>query len=209
MKKDLGSCIALWGEEIRGIAQNGLLFAENDYDRARYQRLQEIAGEMAAAVTGEEPSALLERFRLEPGYATPKVGVAAALFDEEDRILLIQRADNRLWAMPGGWADIGFSPAQVAVKEVYEETGLTISVTRLIGLYDGRSNNFKNFFHLYHLVFEGRVTGGEITLAPDETLAASWYKQNELPPLSPGHDRAIRDAFLRRHLKEAFFDPPR
>jgi ADP-ribose pyrophosphatase YjhB (NUDIX family) len=205
-KPDLSSALAALGEELRGIAQNGLLFAQNDYDRERYRRVQELSAELGALVSGGAPSAILAEFLLLPGYATPKVGVAAALFDEPGRLLLIQRADNKLWAMPGGWADIGKRPAEVARKEVLEETGLVAEIERLIGLYDGRANSFKNFYHLYHLVFAGKVTGGEVRLAPDETLDLGWFSEEVLPPLSPGHDRAIRDAFARRHLPEAYFD---
>lgn len=205
--KDSTTRLAALGEELRGIAQNGLLFALNDYDRERYRRAQEIAAELAALVSGGGVDEIVAEFQRQPGYATPKVGVAAALFDAQGRMLLIQRADNKLWAMPGGWADIEKKPAEIARKEVLEETGLVAEIERLIGLYDGRANQFQNFYHLYHLVFSGRVIGGEPKLAPEETLALDWFTEEQLPPLSSGHDRAILDAFQRRDRPEAFFDP--
>jgi ADP-ribose pyrophosphatase YjhB (NUDIX family) len=205
----LAALLAAWGEELRAISQNGLLFALNDYDRERYSRIQAISAEISARVSSGAVEEITAAFAREPGYATPKVGVAAALFDGEGRMLLIQRADNKLWAMPGGWADVGFRPSEVAVKEVREETGLAAEITGLIGVYDGRANSFQNFYHLYHLVFSGRVIGGEPKLAPEEALDLGWFSEAELPPLSPGHERAIRDAFARRGSPEAFFDPPR
>jgi ADP-ribose pyrophosphatase YjhB (NUDIX family) len=201
--------LALWGEELRAMCQNGLLYSKDTFDIDRYQRIQQIAAELAALVSGGEPKEIVAEFQRMPGYATPKVGIAAAIFDQQNQMLLIQRADNQLWAMPGGWADVNLRPAEVAVKEVLEETGLHITIDRLLGVYDGQQNNFQNFYHLYHLVFSGTVTGGTPTLAPDETLAIQWYTEKNLPKLSPGHDHAILDAFQRRNATDAFFDKPR
>lgn len=200
--------IARFAEELRGMAQNGLTFSRDKYDIARYQRIQAIAAELAALVTGAPAEELRAEFSRHPGYATPKVGVAAAIFDGEGRMLLIQRADNQLWAMPGGWADIGVRPAAVAVKEVHEETGLEVSITGLLGVYDGYVNQFQNVYHLYHLVFGAVLAGGRLQLAPDEALAADWFRHDALPPLTPGHDRAIHDCFARYGRPDAYFDPP-
>jgi ADP-ribose pyrophosphatase YjhB (NUDIX family) len=201
--------LALWGEELRAMCQNGLLYSKDSFDITRYQRIQQISAELASLVSGGVPAEIVAEFQRLPGYATPKVGIAAAIFDAQGQMLLIQRADNHLWAMPGGWADVSLRPAEVAVKEVLEETGLHIKIERLLGVYDGQQNNFQNFYHLYHLVFSGTITGGTPTLAPDETLAMNWYTEENLPTLSPGHDHAILDAFRRRRSTEPFFDPPR
>jgi ADP-ribose pyrophosphatase YjhB (NUDIX family) len=200
--------IAHWGEELRAMSQNGLHYTKDSFDIERYKRIQQIAAEMASLVSQGVPADIVAEFERLPGHATPKVGVAAAIFDEQGKMLLIQRADNKKWAMPGGWADVGLRPAEVAVKEVLEETGLQIKIDRLMGVYDGRGNNFNNFYHLYHLVFSGTVTGGTPTLAPDETLAMGWFAVDQLPELSPGHDKAILDTFRRKHMSEAFFDHP-
>jgi ADP-ribose pyrophosphatase YjhB (NUDIX family) len=200
--------LAHLAEELRGMAQNGLLYSQDRFDIERYQRIRDIAAECFAALTGVPAEAFSEEFSRHPGYATPKVGVAAAIFDEQGRMFLIQRADNRQWAMPGGWADIGLSAAAVAVKEAREETGLDIEITRLLGLFDGRANQFTNVYHLYHVVFAARVVGGALRLAPDEALDAKWYSADELPELTPGHDRAILDAFARYASPDAYFDRP-
>src|SRR5579871_4110696 len=110
-------------DELRAMASNGLLFSQNPYDRARYERLLVIAAEMAAAGSGLTEQTFLDIWRSESGYITPKVGVAAAVTDDAGRLLLIRRRDNGLWAMPGGWAEIADTPAAGAIREVQEETG--------------------------------------------------------------------------------------
>jgi ADP-ribose pyrophosphatase YjhB (NUDIX family) len=200
--------LARWAEELRAMSQIGLLYSKDHYDIARYKRIQEMAAEMAALTTGGTSEEILAEFQRQPGYATPKVGVATAIFNDKGQMLLIKRADNKLWAMPGGWADVTLRPSAVAVKEVLEETGLTVKIERLIGVYDGHNNNFDNFYHLYHIVFSGVVIGGEPTLAPEETLGIEWFEEGNLPELSPGHDVAIRDTFQRIKSADAFFDAP-
>jgi ADP-ribose pyrophosphatase YjhB (NUDIX family) len=208
MPNDTTEKIARWAEELRAMSQTGLLYSKDHFDIARYQRIQQMAAEMAALTTGDPVHEIVAEFQRQPGYATPKVGIATAIFNERGQMLLIQRADNKLWAMPGGWADVALRPAEVAVKEVLEETGLHVKIERLIGVYDGHNNQFQNFYHLYHIVFSGVVTGGTPTLAPDETLAIEWFNENHLPALSPGHDVAIRDTFQRIKSTDAFFDLP-
>ncbi len=149
---------------------------------------------------------LLDAWRAESGYITPKVGVAAAVPDGSDGLLLIKRRDNGLWAMPGGWAEIADTPATGAVREVLEETGLIVRADRLLGLYDGWLHKFSRLNHLYHIVFLCSVVGGTLQAA-DEVLDAGFFSRHALPPLAPGHAVAIDDAFAalaNPHLPVAF-----
>lgn len=195
--------LATWADELRAMAAIGQLYGHDSYDIERYRRLAAIAAEILGSATGlpePEIQALLAR---DLGYVTVKVGVATAVFDERGRQLLVRRRDNGLWAMAGGWADIGDSPAAMAAREVREETGLEVRVERLLGLYDSRRRSFSHAHHIYHLVFLARWSSGEPIVTP-ETLDVRWFRPGEpLPPCSPGHEEAISDAFL------AWVDPGR
>lgn len=188
--------LATWAEDLRSMAALGLLYCANDYDRERYERIAAIAAQMLAAATGQRPDAVRDRLAAEIGYVTVKVGVAAAVFDPAGRQLLVQRADNGLWAQPGGWADVGDSPAAMTARETLEETGLTVRVERLVGLYDSRTRGFRHAHHIYHVVFLCSVAGGTPSVTP-EIRALDWYTPETLPPLSPGHRDPVRDAFAR------------
>lgn len=190
--------IGAWADELRAMAAIGLLYGRDSYDLERYRRLQEIADAMLSAVTAQPAATLRERLSADIGYVTVKVGVAAAVFDRRGRQLLVQRQDNGLWAQPGGWADVGDSPAAVAAREVREETGLAVRVERLVGLYDSRRRQFRHPHHIYHVVFQCSVMGGMPAVTP-EIRALAWFAPDAaLPPLSPGHQPAIADAFRAR-----------
>jgi ADP-ribose pyrophosphatase YjhB (NUDIX family) len=193
-----GAQLAAWADELRAMSALGLLYARDPYDLERYRRLQQVADAMLSAVTGEPAATLRERLDADTGYVTPKVGVAAAVFDREGRQLLIQRQDNGLWAQPGGWADVGESPAQITAREVREETGLVVRVEQLVGLYDSRVRLFRHPHHIYHVVFLCSVVEGTASVTP-EIRALAWFAPGEpLPPLSPGHAPAVADAFRAR-----------
>lgn len=189
--------LAGWADELRAMAAIGLLYAHDGYDRNRYARIQRIAAEMLGLLTEREPTVIERQLAADIGYVTVKVGVAAAIFDARDRLLLVRRRDNALWAMPGGWADVGDSPAEMTAREVREETGLLVSSRRLIGLYDSRRRGFRHVHQIYHLVFDCVVLGGKAVVT-DETLAVDWFTAEALPSLSPGHLDPIRDAFHAR-----------
>lgn len=111
-----------WAKKLQAIAQNGLTYTENPFDVERYKSLQAIAAEMMATYSQTEPSYILDLFAREVGYATPKVDVRGAVF-RGDTLLFVREREDGCWTLPGGWADIGDSPAEVAVREVYEESG--------------------------------------------------------------------------------------
>jgi ADP-ribose pyrophosphatase YjhB (NUDIX family) len=172
-----------WAREIQAMSQTGLTFSQDSYDRARYDRLQAIAAEIAASHTDLAAEYWQAQFSRQPGYATPKVDVRAAIISA-GRILLVQeRADER-WCLPGGWADIGESPAEMVAREVREESGLEVVARRIVGVYDAnRVQTPLEFFHAYKIVFLCEVVGG----APrpsDETLAVDYFDPSDPPPLS-------------------------
>ena len=165
--------------ELKSIAEAGLRFSEGPYDRERYLRLHELSSlPMTAAVPDF-------KWPQEFGYATPKVDVRAAVFNENNRILLVQEASSGEWTLPGGWADLNGSPAENAVKEVREESGIDVEVVKLIACWDkDKQGHPRQPEHVYKLVFLCRITGGKLATS-HETTGADFFSADDLPPLCP------------------------
>jgi 8-oxo-dGTP pyrophosphatase MutT (NUDIX family) len=138
--------------------------------------------------------------------------VEAAVFDDDGRILLLQRSDDSLWAMPGGLQEMGETSAEGAVRETREETGYDVEVVDLLGLYDSRLCGTRASIQLLHVVFRCRLLGGspEAITTPGESLAIDWFAEDGLPPLSAGHTVRVPEAFAFRHqqVASARFDRP-
>lgn len=206
-----------WSEALAGVARTGLGFTENLYERERFEEVLKIAADIRAAA--EEESEAEHEFeewlrdvgKGVAGYVTPKVAVAAVVGDDEGRMLLTQRADYGIWLYPVGWADIGYSPSEVAVKEVYEETGIEVEPLRLIAVFDSLRLHFA-MVPLYSLVFHCRVLGGELKGHPLETRDVGFFGRDELPaPLAGGGhwvDLAFR-AIAGEEPIDPYFDLPR
>ena len=143
-----------------------------------------------------------------PRPVTPLCGCDAFVLNHEKKILLIRRADNGLWAMPGGLQNTDETPVQCTVRECFEETGFKIRVTRLVGVWSslGRERPNDPYKHTVytHLVYQGEWLGGSATPS-DETTDIRWFGENELPQLSDGHD--LRIAFGFRQDKEPGLPP--
>jgi ADP-ribose pyrophosphatase YjhB (NUDIX family) len=173
-----------WTRALQALAQTGLTYAEGPYDRERYEAVQRIAAEMAAAAGGEEPEELLARFSEESGYRTPKVDVRGVVL-ESDRLLLVREPGSPGWCLPGGWADVGETPSRAVEKEVVEEAGLTVRAVRPLGVFD---RDFRGRLrwpaHVYKLYVLCEPLGG--TPVPDgvETEAAAYFGLDVLPELS-------------------------
>ncbi len=120
-----------WAQKIQATAQNGLTYTENAFDIERYQYLQKLAAEIITNYTNVEQSYILDLFTQETGYATPKVDVRGAVF-QENKILLVKERSDGCWTLPGGWADISESPSESVVKEILEESGYHTRATKLI-----------------------------------------------------------------------------
>ncbi len=182
-------------EELRALSNNGLQYTDDPYQIERYRKILGLSAELLDIVAAQSLGEIKERFFADIDYKTPLCVVDTAVFDEQQRILLIQRADDQLWAMPGGMCDVGEAPAAAAAREVWEETGYRVEVTHLIGLFDSRRQPDQQSRHLYHLLFAGRVIGGEP--APSiETLRVQWFDLDAIPwdALSPGHAERLRVA---------------
>ncbi len=145
-----------------------------------------------------------------PGYVTPKVAIGAVVGNDAGEILLVQRADSGVWLYPTGWADIGYSPAEVAVKEVREETGIECEPVRLLSVIDGQRMGFSRF-GMYMLLFFCRATGGELRRHPLETSDVGWFGPTALPDATAGASWWAPSAFAAIGGEETptTFDLPR
>lgn len=192
-----------WARKIDAIAQAGLTFCENDFDRERYQQLRELAGEILSAQTGAGPAVVNGWFAAQPGYATPKVDVRSACFRDGRLLLARERSDGR-WCLPGGWADVGDAPSTSAEREVLEETGYVARAKALIGVFDANRNNEDgrplSYHHGYKLIFACELIGGAPLAANHEILGSAFFGRDEIPPLSEARtNRAQLEACFRYH----------
>ena len=205
-----------WSETLAAIARTGLGFTESLYERERFEEVLKVAADMRVAAGHElEAEVLVEEWLRAvgdgvAGYVTPKVAVGAVVGNERGEILLVQRADSGVWLYPTGWADVGYSASEVAVKEVREETGIDIEPLRLIAVLDGLRLGFTRI-PLYSLVFHCRAVGGELAAHPLECADVGWFAEDSLPFPLAGFDRWGPAAFaaIRGERFDVAFDPPR
>ena len=171
-----------WAQEIFSLSQSGITYSGNEYDIERYKRLQEITAEMIARQSEITKESVLESFSMQAGYITPKVDVRGAVIRDGKILLIQERADDR-WAMPGGWADLGNSPASVAEREVWEESGFRVKAEKVVAVIDANRIEPMEFYHAYKIIFLCKLLGGEPRVS-HETLAVDFFDPDHLPPLS-------------------------
>lgn len=172
-----------YARRLQAIAQSGLAYSPSPYDLERYETVREIAAQMMAAISTAPVEPIRVLFAGQSGYATPKVDVRAALF-RDDTILLVREREDGGWTLPGGWADVGESPADATVREVREESGYQTRAVKLLALYDRNRHGHPPIpFHAYKLFFQCELLGG--APAPSsETTAVDWFAADALPALS-------------------------
>jgi len=173
-----------WARRFQAIAQTGLAYCKDPYDRQRYEEIQGLAADiMANGAELPDSAPLLNIFKNDLGYATPKIDIRAAVFDR-DRILLVQEREDGLWTLPGGWADVGESASSIAMREVKEESGYDITISKLAAVYDRDKHDHPPMaFHVYKFFFLGILRGGTATTSV-ETTAADFFPEDQFPSLS-------------------------
>ena len=189
--------------KLSALAQDGLTFAANPYEVDRYQQVSRLATDLLAALSGQPADELAIELGRDSGYATPKVDVRGAIFDDQQRVLLMQEKTDGRWSLPGGWADPGDSPSSAVTREILEETGYHSSAVKLIACWDReiQQNPPPLAVHVYKLFFLCRPDGTVQPPAALETLDVGWFAIGELPPLSLGrvNHRQLERA-LAHHL---------
>jgi ADP-ribose pyrophosphatase YjhB (NUDIX family) len=205
-----------WAESLSGIARTGLGFTQSLYERERFEEVLKVAADIRVAAVEEAEADVLFEEWLDTvgegvgGYVTPKVAVAAVVGNDEGEILLTQRSDSGVWLYPVGWADVGYSPAEVAIKEVYEETGIEVEPARLIAVFDGLRLGFARI-PMYSMVFHCRMLGGALAGHPLETRSVGFFARDALPWPLAGGERWVDLAFaaINGEDRPCDFDPPR
>ncbi len=207
---DLSQRMRLWADELRAIAREGLHWsASNPYDSHRYRRVLRIAAEIFAAQDTRSIEEIEHIYRDGLLKIGPDPVGDAAVINDRGEILLIQRSDDGLWAMPGGAFEVGETPAEGACREAFEETGLRVEPVALVGVYDSRLLGSRASVHMYQFTFLCRLRDVDAEpTASSEVLAVQWVAEADLPELSPGHASRIADAFRwwRGEIREAVFD---
>jgi ADP-ribose pyrophosphatase YjhB (NUDIX family) len=204
---DLKQALYLIADEMRGMASMTKAYANNIYDSDRAERMMELAARIAALTDNQNPQVVHEIFEHEPWLRySPAIGVDAAVFNDKQELLLIQRRDNERWVMPGGVAEIGQTLSEAVLRELWEEAGLRGQVTQLLGVFDGRLWQTRSKVHLIHVVFQVSC----IELTPNigtEAIDAGFFPVDQLPiTIDQGHAQRIPHciAALRG---TPFFDP--
>ncbi|MBY8914867.1 NUDIX hydrolase [Bacillus sp. YC2] len=198
-----------WAKQLQSMAQSGLAYSKDIYDVERFEEIRKISIDIMAHHTEIDKTIIKDVFAGDTGYATPKVDIRAAVFKDQT-ILMVKEKSDGSWALPGGWADIGLTPGEVAAKEVKEEAGLDVKPIRLLAVMDKKCHPHPpSAAHVYKMFIQCEIIGGELKQGT-ETSAAAFFAETELPPLSAARNtkNQIERMFTyRKHPQEpVYFD---
>jgi ADP-ribose pyrophosphatase YjhB (NUDIX family) len=187
--------------ELRAIAQTGLTFTTDRFDRQRYERVRELAASMLAQGSGEQFEVIIEILREGWGYATPKVDVRGAAF-VDGRVLLVREISDGHWTLPGGWADVNQSAAECVVREIAEESGFLARARKLAAVRDYQRSGHppRNVDSIYKMFFICEITGGAAR-ASVETSEVAFFARDALPSLSLGRTTAAQIDRMFHHAE--------
>jgi ADP-ribose pyrophosphatase YjhB (NUDIX family) len=207
-----------WSEARAGIARTGLAFTDSLYEQERFEEVLRVAADIRVAAqhdrdfdAGQVVAGWIDSVgEGVAGYVTPKVAVGAIVGNDKGELLLIQRGDSGVWLYPTGWADVGYSAAEVVVKEVAEETGIEVEPVRLVAVFDGLQLGARGL-PFYSLVFHCRSVGGDLRPHPLEARDVGWFAEDALPEPLAGGGKWQHLAFraIRGESFDVVFDSPR
>ncbi len=186
--------IAALLEEIQTVARNGLNYTQNVYDRERYERLLALSVQNYSELLDRPSSEIRTKLSRELGHITSKLGGDAAIFDDQGRVLLMDRVDGSGWCLPCGWVEPNERPADTAVRETKEETGLEVEVRRLVGVFSRPANQTTGLHSMSAVVHLCDVVGGELTLS-HEGLGLRYWPLDEVPKWATDHEKKARAAY--------------
>ncbi|MFB1050320.1 NUDIX hydrolase [Paraliobacillus sp. JSM ZJ581] len=198
-----------WAKRMQAIAQAGLTFSKDVFDKERYQELSDLSVEIMHEYTEVKTDKITELFTNETGYPTPKVDVRAAVF-KHDQLLLVKEKSDNTWALPGGFCEIGSSASDNLRKEVKEEAGLTIEPSRLLAVLDKNKHDHPpDPYHFYKLFIYCDIVGGD-TQTGVETNGVQFFSENNLPNLSLKRNTEAQIKmmfdFMKDPTKQPMFD---
>ena len=185
-------------KELQALSQDGLFYAENEFDNLRFKRISEIAAEMMSMNSGTDLEYINDLFSSQEGHATPKVDVRGVVF-KENKILLVKEKSDGGWTLPGGWADPNETPGETVEREVFEESGFKVKARKVLAVLDrvkqGHTPPYP--FHIYKIYFQCDLVGGEKKLSI-ETDGVDFFEENNIPPLSNART-------LKKQIARMFF----
>lgn len=188
-----------WAKQLQSLAQAGLAYSKDIYDVERFELIRNISVEMLSQQTGMEMTVIKDLFASETGYATPKVDIRAVIF-KDNKILMVKENSDGSWALPGGWADIGLTPSEVAAKEVKEESGFDVKAVKLLAVMDMKCHPHPpSPFHIYKMFIQCEIIGGQ-PMKGVETSAVEFFAENKLPPLSIARNTQTQIEMIFKHL---------
>jgi ADP-ribose pyrophosphatase YjhB (NUDIX family) len=189
-----------WARKVQAIAQNGLAFTHDSFDRERFEQLQQLVTHILTTELDISPGQVQALWQGDEGYATPKIDVRGGVFDQNKVLLVRERSDGK-WTLPGGWVDVGDGPAFAVEREIREESGYLAKAVKLAAVLD-RSNpkhgHPPSILHIYKLFFLCELTGGTATLS-NETDGVEFFPVDQLPPLSSGRATQSQIERLYQH----------
>jgi ADP-ribose pyrophosphatase YjhB (NUDIX family) len=185
-----------WAQTLQAISQIGLHFAENHYQTERFQQIGDIAAEIMAQYTNLGTDEILRIFDEQVGYATPKIDVRSAVF-QDNKLLLVKEIQDGRWTLPGGWVDVGDTPSGAAERETLEESGFIVKARRVVGVYDANRVEPLQMFHAFKIVFLCDITGGSSKIS-DETSDVKFFAFDEIPETFSGYRTT------RKHIQDVF-----
>jgi ADP-ribose pyrophosphatase YjhB (NUDIX family) len=187
---------------LLALAQTGLHFCKDEYDRERYREVAQIAAELLAAESSVGAADLLARWQADDGYITPKMDVRGACFREDGRVLLVRERLDGKWTLPGGWADVNDTPSWAVEKEIEQESGFTARAVKVAAVYDRNKQGHPHYlFHAWKVFFICEITGGAPRLS-NETDGVDFFDINALPELSLGRSTPRQIARMFEHHRQ-------
>jgi len=176
--------LLLLAKQVQALAENGLHYSENDYDLDRYTNLEEVAIHMISLITGMSADTIHMATPEKNGYRPPKVDVRCVVFNDKNEILMVREKADSLWALPGGWCDVGYTPTETAEKEVEEEAGIKVKAGRLLAVFDKKCHEHpEDLFYAYKIFLECKAESYDIKTGM-ETMEVGFFGQDKLPELS-------------------------
>lgn len=195
--------LAAFLEQVLATAQAGLTYSRDPFDIARFEALRAATVTLIASQSELAPDTIGDWIALDSGYPTPKLDVRAFIQNDAGHVLLVQERSDERWTLPGGWCDIGDSPADAVVREVSEETGLACRAVQLLALFDKLKHPHPpQLPHAHKAFFLCEVTGGALLTDTDETKGAGYFPIDALPELSRHRVVASQLRTLHDHLSQ-------
>jgi ADP-ribose pyrophosphatase YjhB (NUDIX family) len=196
-----------WARQVQAIAQNGLVFTRDPFDRERFLQLQQLVSGILSSELDLSEGQVRKLWSHDTGYATPKVDSRGCIFDGDTVLLVRERSDGK-WTLPGGWVDINDAPAAAVEREIFEESGYRAKAVKLAALVDKNNpahGHPPGLHHIYKLFFLCELTGGAPAIS-NETDGVDFFPVTSLPELSTG--RTTQSEILRMHQHYLHRDLP-